>query len=563
MKERTNYISVPDGFVIKEDMIETDIDSARRMLLSRKKRSIVSAIRAGDMAYLTKQTVKCPHCGHELPVLSASAVGTSGMAYYQKQDVDNWATQQLSLFGKPNPNLRHSDEPIQLNEEIRCPRCKQKSSKSANSTRVLIKETFNTLLVSCEMVDVTELFSLSWIISKTMRIAFPIYETLGINIGKGRVFIRLESLDGRVITERDLTGYVNAWKDGNLLELIDKSALVRREIKKFFVRRWKGPLPFAGFELTPRHIVQMAQYSGYHSRTFYAGIPYLNGMDAMDISFGTICKKLHRAENVPCIYRASSLPQVKSIRKIIFNHPELLFYLQECESLAEILNNVNHFAKIISGIQTFIILSLLHTYPTALEFCRDCVEYKGSCTLIRLLEHEPESVMRYAIEYASLNISLRAEERKMWKKGKMRSLIYRPTFDNEESTPTDLFRPTAASRYSIPMGTVNESMRDCIIDGYSFSWLRSSNDYIAAGRQLHNCLRSWSIFDYPVVAVRAKGMVVAAAEIRNDKVWQIRAEGNTHIWRDVALYTAYQKWLKRYHLVKMRFDCDEDDDIPL
>ena len=127
--------------------------------------------------------------------------------------------------------------------------------------------------------------------------------------------------------------------------------------------------------------------------------------------------------------------------------------------------------------------------------------------------------------------------------------------------------------FAIPMCNPTERIRDCSIDEFEFTWLKNSVDYEEAGKELNNCLRDWSTYNYPVVCVRKSGKIIAALEVRNDFVFQAFTSNNDSLRKIPGLLKAYYKWHAKNNLLDKyvplpradyddRYELEDDEDLP-
>ena len=105
------------------------------------------------------------------------------------------------------------------------------------------------------------------------------------------------------------------------------------------------------------------------------------------------------------------------------------------------------------------------------------------------------------------------------------------------------------------------------MDGFDFTWLRSSNDYRQAALELNNCLDERSPLDPPVVCVRRYGQAVAAVEVSGNRVLQALGFDNDPLEDEPGLYRAVEKWMVRFHLEWGEdeggyFEDPEEPDLP-
>ena len=137
---------------------------------------------------------------------------------------------------------------------------------------------------------------------------------------------------------------------------------VNRELKNQFIKIFRGSLPFRTKELTVEQFVLMTRFIGYNCG-FYNALPYAEKENLIERRFLKSAKRLHHAVKVPNIFEKTTLPKVKSIRKLLFCNPALFFYTEELEQLWKIIEDVNLFRNFITSQNIFSELAFLHKMP--------------------------------------------------------------------------------------------------------------------------------------------------------------------------------------------------------
>ena len=272
----------------------------------------------------------------------------------------------------------------------------------------------------------------------------------------------------------------------------------------------------------------MTRFVGY-SRDFYDCVPYTCYAFGVGRAFRTRAKRMHRAADVARLYDVLALPAVKSIRRIVFAQPGLLFYAEGIRDVWEALGDYNLLARFLRQDGVYRMLSELYMRPGILEYMRDYAAIKGGVYLLLDMETDWGRVCRIAVDYASMSLGLRRQIQSGWRR--RRDMVAAPRH-----------------AYSVPMSRPDTAIADCTVDGYEFRWLRSSNEYADAATQLQNCLCEWSPDGSPVVGVRKRGRFVAAIEVYRGCVVQARGRGNRDIHADPVLCAAFDSWMTRYGL---------------
>lgn len=552
---------IPCGYSVEEHIDNVYIADAGQILDGKKQRRYTSAIRHEWQAKLVRHLWVCPHCNAHIPAYPEYFGKRSSFEKIERSVIADWATLQLSLFEEPDKEL-HFNAPIQ-NGKIVCPQCKRESERNSKSNKLLFSRRKHRLEITLEADELKDIFSLSWMSDSWLNISFPIYETVVFNSRNGHTFLKLHDGYGTNYTVSDITQRTYSWINGPLYAVLDNNKVASRVMKRFFTDIFGGALSFSGTELSFDKYVLMCRFLGY-SRCFYDAIPFVNDSRCIDGSFKHVAKILHDSKNIPAIYRESSLPNAKTVRKIFFEKPGLFFYIKECEQFWKVLNDVNLFRELISYESIYEILSQFHLFPGTIIFFSDYSKFKGARSLLRRLKDNLYETNLEAVMYRNLNDSAKKEGRATWKKGsKGRSSLEEEDEDDDgEYYSPRLLQPV---KHSTPFAKSDPSIAPCCIDGLSFTWLSSSADYYETGKALHNCLRSWSRFDNPVIVVKDHNMTIAAIEINTVRriVVLARTTNNRLIETGSKLGNAYDKWKKKYSLEERGHDYFIDDDLPL
>ena len=301
-------------------------------------------------------------------------------------------------------------------------------------------------------------------------------------------------------------------------------------------------LPYQGREVDLDALFRMTLFRGY-PREFYVCIPYTRNSWQIDKSFRAIAGKIRHASRLEGVYARSTLPQAKSLRRILFETPGLFFYLVEIERMWQAMGDINLLRRFLRSTGVFAVLSSLHTMPGMLAYLRDYCQVRGTSNLCDGLEKHWDTVREKAIDYSCMSPTARREAQKRW-----------------QGKQDQGFRSERA--YAVPMAKPDPHIADCHIDGYDFFWLRTSNDYALAAQGLHNCLDTWSATGAPVVCIRRKAEYVGAVEVNNGQIVQARGFDNCCLELDPRLYGAFEKWRQRYQLEWADDEDDFDGDFP-
>ena len=538
MMECKIAFNVPLGYRIVEKVETTDLWEAEKILMSRKREKYMQAIRKGTKVELIGDFLICPICNSHFAANSNSRmfrnrpylhVNRNNVIWERnynsdkivgiKKKVSNWSDRQISFFEENDESNLYISSPIEKEGLFICPVCHTKSSYSEQIRKVNIIRRKNKIIVECEIVEMFRTSDL------------PAYETITFDCSKGRVSAQFINGEENTCCVRDITNHPEIIENAVIYKVISSNKLVNRTIKRCFSEVWGGKIPYNGSIISIDNFIKMTRFVGYN-KEFYDYIPYKLKSYCIDDSFKKMAKKLQNAKNIVDIYNNSTLPAVKSVRKICFEKVGVLFYLNELEKMFDIVKDLNIFCSILKSKYILEILSELHIRPQLIEYFKDFMFVKGTTGLVRgTTEYWYE--MRYnAMDYISMSESMKKEFRDIWKKRKCFSVM-------------DTVNETV---HSIPMMRPLDKINDCTINGYKFFWLSNKNDYIQAGDKLKNCLGSWNPGNWPVVCIKKQEKYVAAIEISDKGIRQALGINNGEIKDDLPLFKTFEKWRKEHKL---------------
>jgi len=536
MKKTVN-LRIPLGFTIENKIEYVDIDQAERYLLSKRARRYVKAIRNGADAELHSKWVICPYCGGRFVADTRTAMFGNPIkgefSYVPKPtraQIAKWASMQLTLFDDKHENEMLLGPSDIYPRSFICPSCEKESHNIGSKRAVSIELNSGKVIVKCEVIQIDEILCIEWVKTKELSISFPIFEVLTFDFNRGRVYVKIVDEQSRTLCQRDVTEYPEQLKNGATYKMLTQSKVVLRNVKRLFQSAWKIQLPYTGKHFDFISLFKMTMFVDY-PKSFYDCIPYVQNALLVDKGFRSRARQIHNSKNLEKLYQKANLPQVKSIRRILYTNPGLFFYIEEIGALWNVFADHNLLSRFLISNRVFEILSAIHMRPGIIEYFCDCSNVKGSVYLLTQIDKNWRYVYRQAVDYCSMSLMMRKEIQKQWK--------HRNRFDFEE---------IALPSFSLPMCRPEESITDCTIGGYSFFWLRNSNDYAIASEQLQNCLDEWKPHNSPVVCVRKKNQYVAAIEVLKGRVVQARGYDNSSLENDPPLYEAFKKWMELFRL---------------
>ena len=534
--KKTISLQIPMGYELEDKIEYVKVWQAESFLLSKRARRYTRAVRCDDQVELHSRWVTCPFCGKKYVanVTSPAFTKSDNRQYLRfskptKEQIKNWGSLQLTLFDEHDNSELLIAPAIDVPGKFTCLNCENESYESSSKRQVVVTLNRKKISVKCEVVQIDEILSLGWIKAKEVRISFPIYEILTFDCHKGKVHVRIENSQGNVLCQRDVSAYPEQLKGGAVHKVLTQNKVVLRNVKRLFQEVWGVNLPYCWKQLDIPALFKMTLFVGYH-KNFYDSIPYVQNSFRIDKGFSARAKQMHFAGNLIDLYQKAELPPVKSIRRIMFSTPGLFFYLDEIKCVWEAIGDINRLSRLLISARVYEILSTIHMRPGIMEYVRDYCKVKGAVRLLTNIESSWSTIQKQAIDYCCMSYRLRVETQDRWGSGQKRS------------------REMLKNAYSVPMCKPDENIKDCTINGFSFCWLRNSNDYAIASEHLQNCLDEWKSYYAPVVGVLKREQYVAAIEVFQGCVVQAHGYDNRSLESDPALNEAFKKWMSRFNL---------------
>lgn len=533
-------IEVPSGYRVIERKKNIKVWDAEKILTTKKQRYYTKAVRNGVDVELVGSYLVCPFCGAEFASNIKYSCWQPEYERVSKDVIYKWSSLQLSFFEEKKKELYIGSE-INKPASFKCPECNNVSNHSDEVKKVEMALEKNRVEIKSEITNISEVFALKWIGKDSVLITFPMYEILTFDFNKGRIYIKLENDKGVILCQRDVTPYPELLYGSVVHNLIMYNKKVNRNIKRMFKTIWGCELPYCGKGIETVNLFKMTMFVGY-TKEFYSAIPYKLGSMEVDASFEKNVKKMRNAKNIVTFFEESALPKVKSVRRIFYRNPALFFYLDETEMVWEAIMDLNLFCKFIESDNIYEVLSDIHMRPGIMEYISDLCKMKKKHFFVKKVQYGWRGMLWAAIDYGCSN-----------------SYAKKAILENWEGVCSVGRIGRRKSLYSVPMRKPEERIADCNIDGYDFFWLRSSNEYEIAGKELNNCLSAWRIEDSPVVCVKKDEQYVAAIEILNGMIVQAKAYNNSFIEQDRDLNWAFEKWQKKYQIEWVSISDDDYD----
>lgn len=539
-------LTIPQfGYRIETRKMVIDPDSLPNILTSKRQWKITCAVRGNNDVTIIKHVIVCPACGKETPAYAKFVNHDQSFKGKSKAEIDWWTTNQLSLFGEP-PEIMFFNTPVEGLKQLVCPHCGAVLPPSEHAVHAIIRAKKNKIKV-LRRLDLEDGVSITWI--KDFEVPeFELYETITFNLRNGHTYVSLENEAGTKYAIRDISNdELKMMSEDPVAELVSTYKPIYRKLKNFFRKFWNGSLPFSSHELNLETFVLLTKFIGYN-RAFYDALPSPNFEegDYIEESFVRIAKRLHHVNQVPALFEISQLPNIKSVRKIIFSKPALLFYQTELDAFWQIWNDPNLFCAFLESRNVYRELLVLRKYPRIMEFYQEFAAMVGGKPLCKILSNIDNFMHAYALEYLWLNDSERKIERQKWTGSYLSKLTSKKEWIPGRLVPVQI----------LPQ---NKIIPECRIDSYLFRRLSNSKEYIAAGTELQNCLRNWEIFHGDVYGVSKCGKYVAAIEIMGITILQAHTFCNGEMSTDLPLFSAFSIWKERNGLVEYRDDLAENE----
>lgn len=312
----------------------------------------------------------CPNCGMHLHYYAArtdSFIERKLMEFQIDMAVADYLDDQISFFENPNRDYVSINTPLPCGTKIECWRCgthgilKERSSER----KVRIQNEQEKLCISCDIHDIFEALSIGWvtILEKDVAIGRPPYEERIIFDFESSV-TTIQLVDGSgVACEKELTSEAELVGHDPIGEVF-RNFVLRRRIRKAFLEAYGDTVYFTADEMNLDRYILQTKFIGYY-RDFYDGIPFMEfessvlGERRLPNSIRDIAGKMHRASDVSTLYKSLGLPAAKSVRKIVFEDPQLLFYANELKILHDVFPDLNYYRRILSCASIYRILAEL------------------------------------------------------------------------------------------------------------------------------------------------------------------------------------------------------------
>lgn len=506
----TKYIHISNGFDVIVSQKTLDIFQAADYLLSRRRKRLAGIGRQGNRVTLSFSFLRCPWCGKTVSTDNGGGIPC-------RNSLLTMVGIQQSFFESPELTA----PPQKTVDTLECPRCGFKSKRADGTHTLSVAVCGSVITVSRRLDTVDDILGIAWTDISDIPLDMSVCEQVCFDTARGEITLCIVNGGVPVCRKSNFKQ-----KDTPIAELINKSRQLKRALKNAFYCVWGRPLPYTVSELGLEQICLITRFVGF-DRDFYDRLPCRLGSKTLDDSFLPAAVNVRDEKSAVKCLADSPLSGTKSVRRLFYNNPALLLYISECERLADAVDNVDYFCKLLSDNGIFAILSGLHTYPGIIEMYRDYVRVCGAKSLVYWLTSYRIAFNKYAMRYHAMSEAAREREPMRWKDSDC-FFERRPSVD-----------------YSVMMHRPPEDMPDTVIDGHLFRWLKNSDDYARAAAALSNCLCEWSDCDNPVCVIMHKNSILAAIEVceHTHTVVQARTELNGDIADNKKLNAVFNRWL--------------------
>lgn len=509
----TNTVSIKKGCSITTDVVECDYNYGKEILLKEAKSQYSDAFYYKNKIYFQKTTWICPYCLSANIILSDEEICNDTLEEYT----------QLSLFDNDIKTIYSTQTDKSYFE---CKYCNYNVVKSAEEANVIISYENNIIKLQHKISNIKELIDCNAFNGDLLEVAkqLSIFQSVFFDFKNHKVFSIIESLDEKPIVNIDI--------DVKFMHYIDKYIEIKNCIYQNLKEIWKPyAFPFEPYEINYNLMTLLTKYVGYTNKDFYFCIPNKLHTNTIFDTFKSIDEKLQNYNNVLSLFNNSRLPNYKSLKRILFSNPQLMYYISEIEKLWDMLGDENFLKEVLECSERYYILACLHVFPNLISFMNDLINSKSKRILINLLVQNASSILSYGVFYISLRNEIKDCEKKTWAGRyyltRMRLYLY--------SEPHIMF--------ALPMKSLNNNYKKQI-QKYSFIPIKTLAECHKVGVELNNCLEDYNCSNNPIVVVKRNNKAVAAIEVKGTHVIQAYAKDNEELTEFPALNDVIEEYYK-------------------
>ena len=509
-------ILLTKGYSVTTEYVENDYETGKKISTEKSSAKYADAYFYKDKLICKKKTWICPYCLTRNTISPDIKIGEEALEEYS----------QLSFFDDDLKVIYSTHEASNL--ECEC--CGNIVIKSDEKIEVVFTSNNSYIKLSNKISNIKELIESNAVNGELIEIAnqFPVFQSLCFDFDNHKVFSVIENSNGEILKNIDI--------DIKLKSLIEDYISIKNCICESLKQIWKPYVfPFEPYEINYNLMVLFTKYVRYTKKDFYFSIP--NKLNAQDIfcTFESIAEKLCNFDNLPDTLNEFKLTQVKSIKRILFSTPQLMFYIYEIGKLWDTLKDINFLTELLVCPEIYSILACVHMYPNLVDFFKDFISLKPKRVLLNLLIRKSDLILSYGIFYISLRNEIKDNEKEKWKERnyfiKMRPYL--------EHKPYILF--------AIPIRSLGDEYKKQIQE-YEFNPIKTLDELHRAGVELNNCLVDYNSTNNPVIIVKNDNKAVAAIEIKGTHIIQAYANDNEELSEFPKLNCAVKEYCQLCNL---------------
>lgn len=523
MENSVVKLKVNSGYQIVRKTKEVDLSTAFEILASKQQTKYTEAALYDDYAELVWHVVRCPYCGKETSLYEKENRGARRKFFDEEIAVKTG--EQYSFLEKAEEHIVFHEEK-QPAETYVCKKCRHSSEHSEEVSIITIIHNEKSIKVFRVIRNMEDLLKVRWIDKISFNTIFPLCEKISFDFEKGKTFLFVTDKNENVFTSKEVTQNIIVNRKSPLIDLISKSRHLKRNIEKEFRKR-SETYDFPYNECSFERLLVFTRFSGFR-KSFYEAVPYELDYYRLDGSFEDTASKFYNLRSAMQMLKESSLPDVKSVKRIFLDNQGLFFYIKECEKIYDVLKDVNLLRRVLLDENIYHILGRLHTCEGYIHFYKALCLKEGKVRFCELLISHTFRLNLCAEKYCSMGEYKRQDY--IWKM-KVKENIYGDQFFG------------VVTSFDITVPQMPRYIKNCSIGQFFFRNLITMNDFYITATKLN---KSMGWYDASVAAVVYQGEIVAAINVFERKILFVM----TDKWmkENAPLYSAVKKWSEKYNL---------------
>ncbi|MBE6756894.1 MAG: hypothetical protein E7555_10630 [Ruminococcaceae bacterium] len=523
MKKSVIRLKVNSGYQIVRKTKEVDLSTAFEILSSKQQKKYTEAVVYDDYAELVWHMVRCPYCGKETSLYEKENRGARRK--FLSEEIAVKTGEQYSLLEKAEEHIVFHEEKQPAEIHI-CKKCRHSSEYSEDVSIITIIHDEKSINVFNVIRNMEDLLKVKWIDKISFDTIFPLCEKITFDFEKGKTFLFVTDKNEKVFSSKEVTQNIIDNRKSPIIDLISKSRRLKRSIKKEFTKRSEA-YDFFYNECSFDRLLVFTRFGGF-SKSFYEAAPYELTSYRIDGTFEESASQFNSLESAMQMLKESSLPDVKSVKRIFLDKQGLFFYIKECEKIYDVLNDVNLLCRVLTNENVYHILGKLHYCDGYICFYKDLCVREGKVNFCRFLLSHTFNLNQCAEKYCA--------------KGKYMRERYMSELNVKEIVYGH-YIVSGIKFFSVELPRMPEYIKDCSIGQFSFRNLITVDDFYIAGEKL-NINVGW--FDASVAVVIYQGEIVAAINVFERKILFVMTD--KRMKENTPLYSAVKKWSEKYNL---------------